>query len=174
MGMDLQPRLVGSRVTLRPLVAADLEPLWEVSRDPLIWDLHPDKTRCERSGFERFFAGALESASAFAVVDTLSGEVIGSTRFYDWNPAERQIAIGYTFLARRCWGGPWNQDMKRLLLDHAFEKVDVVWFHVAAMNLRSRRAMEKLGAVLSHQGPRPQNGVMFDFLYYRIDRPAQR
>ena len=47
-------------------------------------------------------------------------------------------------------------------------------FHVAVMNMRSRRAMEKQGAVLSHHGPRPQNGVMVDFCYYRVDHASGR
>ena len=94
----------------------------------------------------------------FAVVENASGQVIGSTRYYDWNPAEKEIAVGYTFLARRFWGGEFNREMKKLVIEHALRQVEVVWFHVAVMNMRSRRAMEKQGAVLSHHGPRPQNG----------------
>ena len=60
--------------------------------------------------------------------------------------------------------------MKRLMLDHALQVVRTVWFHVATTNLRSRRAMEKIGARLSHQGPRPAGGIIVDFCYYRIDR----
>ncbi len=126
MRFDLQPRLAGPLLTLRPLLPGDLEPLWLVSRDPLVWAQHPDQTRWDRSGFERFFEAAIEARSAFAVVDHATGEVIGSTRYYDWNPAEQEIAIGYTFLARRCWGGPWNREMKALLIDHAFRKAEVI------------------------------------------------
>ena len=172
MSFDLQPWLVGQLLTLRPLEASDFESLWEVSKDPLIWDQHPDKTRCDREGFGRFFDGAMESGAAFAVIENASGQVIGSTRYYDWNPAEKEIAVGYTFLARRFWGGEFNREMKKLVIEHALRQVEVVWFHVAVMNMRSRRAMEKQGAVLSHHGPRPQNGVMVDFCYYRIDHAS--
>lgn len=169
-GFDLQPLLVGPHLTLRPLRAGDLEPLWQVSKDPLIWALHPDKSRAQRAGFERFFEQALASGGALAVVDNADGGVIGSSRFYDWDSGAREVAIGYTFLARRYWGGDANREMKRLMIEHALQQADCIWFHVATSNLRSRRAMEKIGARLSHTGLRPVNGVPIDFCYYRIDR----
>ena len=169
-GFDLQPLLVGPGLTLRPLRPTDLEPLWQVSKDPLIWAQHPEPSRAERAGFERFFERALASGGALAVVDNADNGVIGSSRFYDWDPQAREVAIGYTFLARRYWGGAANREMKRLMIDHALRYADLVWFHVACSNLRSRRAMEKIGARLSHTGPRPVNGEPIDFCYYRIDR----
>ena len=104
MSFDLQPRLVGQLLTLRPLEASDFEALWEVSTDPLIWDQHPDKTRCDREGFGRFFDGAMESGAAFAVVENASGQVIGPT-LTTLESGRKEIAVGYTFLARRFWGG---------------------------------------------------------------------
>ena len=56
------------------------------------------------------------------------------------------------------------------MMEHAARWADRIWFHVATTNLRSRRAMEKIGARLSHQGPRPAGGIIVDFCYYRIDR----
>lgn len=170
MPFDLQPHLHGATLSLRPLQPSDREPLWAVARDPLIWEQHPDKTRSDPQGYARFFEAALASRSALTVIDNASGEVVGSTRYYDWDPRTQEVAIGYTFLARRMWGGTANREMKRLQLEHAFTAARTVWFHVAAMNARSRRAMEKLGARLSHHGQRPQNAVMTDFCYYRIDR----
>jgi RimJ/RimL family protein N-acetyltransferase len=152
------------------MTAADLEPLWQVSSDPLVWALHPEPSRAERGGFERFFASGLASGGALTVTDNASGQVIGSSRYYDWDPQRRQVAIGYTFLARAYWGGDANREMKRLMLDHAFKWADTVWFHVAASNLRSRRAMEKIGGHLAHEGQRPLQGKMIDFVYYRIDK----
>lgn len=174
MSLDLQPHLQGDLLRLRPLEPADREPLWSVARDPLLWEQHPDKTRSEPEGFALFFDAALASRSALTVIERSSGEVAGSTRFYDWDPERREVAIGYTFLARRLWGGPANAQMKRLLLGHAFGSVERVWFHVAATNLRSRRAMEKLGARVDRHGLRQQNGQMLDFCYYRIDREEWR
>jgi N-acetyltransferase len=73
--------------------------------------------------------------------------VIGCSRYTDYEPGER-VAIGSTFLARSHWGGAANAQMKRLMLRHAFTEVSEVRFTVAERNLRSRRAVEKLGAKL--------------------------
>jgi N-acetyltransferase len=168
---DYQPHLRGPTLSLRPMTAADLEPLWQVSSDPLVWDQHPEPSRATRTGFERFFASGLASGGALTVTDNASGRVIGSSRYYDWDPERREVAIGYTFLARASWGGTANPEMKRLMLEHAFRWADAVWFHVASANLRSRRAMEKIGAQLAHEGQRPVQDRMIDFVYYRIDKP---
>lgn len=170
MTFDLQPHLHGPTLSLRPLAAADLEPLWQVSSDPLIWALHPDPSRAERSGFERFFASGLNSGGSLVVTDNATGGLIGSSRYYEWDPKLREVAIGYTFLSRRYWGGQANREMKQLMLDHAFKWADRVWFHVASSNLRSRRAMEKIGGRLAHEGQRPMNGLMIDYAYYCLGK----
>ena len=172
MDFDLQPTLAGEHLTLRPLRPDDREALWSAARDPLIWELHPDQTRYHREGFELFFAGLLEEPGSLAVVHNASGRVIGVTRYYDWEPQQREVAIGYTFLTREFWGGRANREMKQLLIEHAAPHVDAIWFHVGKHNLRSRRAMEKLGAVAAFEGQRPQHGEMVDFIYYRIE-PAR-
>jgi RimJ/RimL family protein N-acetyltransferase len=101
---DSQPTLVGQSLSLRPLRAEDFELLYAVASDPLIWKQHPEPTRYQRQVFESgFFAGALGSGSAFVVTDNASGEVIGSTRYYEWNPTLKEVAIGFTFLARSYW-----------------------------------------------------------------------
>ncbi len=137
----------------------------------MIWELHPDPTRYQRPVFESFFASAVASNGAFVVLDNISGTVIGSSRYYDWNPAKREIAIGYTFLARSHWGGAANREMKTLMLDHIFKWAELVWFHVGHNNLRSRKAMAKIGGVYSHNEPVDLNGVIHDYAYYKIARP---
>jgi N-acetyltransferase len=169
MNFDFQPQLQGVRVMLRPLQAEDREALWEVARDPLIWALHPDKTRYEPDGFARFFADSLASRGALVVIDNESGQLVGSSRYYDWDPAAREVAIGYTFLARSVWGGTVNREVKKLMIRHAARWADRIWFHVAKGNLRSRSAMEKIGAIAVREGLRPVNGVEVPFIYYRID-----
>lgn len=166
-----QPVLRGPTLLLRPLVEQDREPLWEVARDPLLWALHPDKTRSDPEGFARFFQAALESRAALVVVDQRTGRIIGSSRYYDCDPAKRELAIGYTFIARDCWGGQVNREMKQLMIQHATPWADRIWFHVGKGNLRSRRAMEKIGARAAFEGKRPQNGEMIDFIYYALDIP---
>lgn len=170
---DFQPTLVGPSISLRPLRAEDLERLYAAASDPLIWEQHPEPTRYQRQVFESgFFAGALASGSAFVVTDNASGEVIGSTRYYEWNPTLKEVAIGFTFLARSHWGGAANREMKLLMLDHAFNWSKVVWFHVGSSNWRSRKAVEKIGGRLSHEDTKIiQGGVERVRAYYRIDAP---
>ncbi|MGE0762184.1 MAG: GNAT family N-acetyltransferase [Bdellovibrionales bacterium] len=145
---DLQPNLRGSLLKLEPLKPQDFESLFLVASDPLIWQLHPEPTRYQRSVFEKFFDLALQSKGALLVRDLQSNLVLGSSRFYNLNLAQKRVTIGYTFLSRSCWGGQHNADMKRLMLTHAFQYVEDALFEVGESNWRSRRAMEKIGGRL--------------------------
>src|SRR6187455_2341328 len=89
----------------------------------------------------------MESGGAFVIIDRKRRRLIGSTRFYGYNAEKSEIEIGWTFLARKYWGGRYNAEMKRLLLTHAFKFVENVVFFVGEENVRSRRAMEKVGAI---------------------------
>lgn len=139
--------LENEQVKLVPLAASDFERLYEVASDPLIWEQHPANDRYKREVFERFFHDALACHTAFIVLDKQTGQVMGSTRYYDYRQEEQSIAIGYTFLARRYWGGSYNQPIKKMLLDFAFQQVEKVYFHVGATNLRSQKAVLKTGAI---------------------------
>jgi N-acetyltransferase len=144
---DLQPILKGPLVTLRPLVPTDHDQLFAVAADPLIWEQHPDKTRSRPAGFDAFFKQALDSGGALLVQETASGRAIGSSRFHGYDEAADEVEVGWTFLARSHWGGQYNREMKRLMLDHAFRYVGRVVFLIDPANYRSQRAIEKLGAV---------------------------
>lgn len=146
MNFELQPQLSDDVIKLRPLRRDDLDELYRAASDPLIWEQHPNPNRYQRKDFDVYFQGAMESGGALLAMDGRTGEVIGCSRFYELDQAERSIAIGYTFLIRRCWGGGCNRAMKILMLDHAFKYVDIVIFHVGVNNIRSQKAMERLGA----------------------------
>ena len=147
MPFDLQPTLVGDRLELRPLRPADWGALYAAASDPLIWEQHPESDRYQPDVFRRYFDGAMESGGAFAVIDRQTGRIIGSTRYHAYDEAAGEIEIGWTFLTREFWGGACNQEMKRLMLDHAFRFVERVVFLVGPTNFRSQRAMEKIGGV---------------------------
>jgi RimJ/RimL family protein N-acetyltransferase len=147
MNFDFQPTLQNEFVHLRPLTSDDFEILYNVACDPEIWAQHPNKERYKREVFQNFFKGALESKGAFVIYNTQTGQAIGSTRFYDLDTAKSEILIGYTFLAKDHWGSTFNFAAKKLLLTHAFQYVDRVNFHIGATNIRSQRAIEKLGAI---------------------------
>src|SRR5262245_18280259 len=106
--MNLQPVLKGSRVLLRPLLETDFEDLFRTASDPLIWELHPNSDRYERHVFADYFRGAMESKGAFLILDLASNEVIGCSRYYEYAPERSEIKIGYTFIARKYWGGTYN------------------------------------------------------------------
>ena len=146
MPLDRQPTLEGELVRLRPLREADFDDLCAVASDPQLWEQHPAKDRTQPAVFRRWFEDALASGGALTVVDRRDRLVIGSSRFEGYDEAQREVEIGWTFLARSRWGGAHNGEMKRLMLRHAFGTVDAVRFRVHSRNLRSQRAVEKLGA----------------------------
>jgi N-acetyltransferase len=80
-------------------------------------------------------------------MESQCGLVIGSSRFHGYDEAAGEVEIGWTFLARSHWGGQYNREMKRLMLEHAFRYVDRVVFLIDPANYRSQRAIEKIGAV---------------------------
>jgi len=146
MAFHLQPYLKGELIELRPLKSADWEELFAVASDSLIWEQHPERDRYREDVFRIFFKEALECGGAFVVIDRKLQQIIGSTRFYGYDPEKSEIEIGWTFLARKYWGGRYNAEMKRLLLNHAFRFVENVVFFVGENNVRSQKAMEKIGA----------------------------
>jgi len=143
-GFDLQPTLQDEILILRPLKEEDLDNLYEVASDPMIWEQHPSKDRCRRDVFELFFKDGIASGGALAVIDKTTAQIIGSTRFHSVNESENAIEIGWTFLARQYWGGRYNKAMKILMVDHSFQFVDNVLFYIDENNVRSQRAVEKM------------------------------
>ena len=148
MESDLQPTLRGRLIALRPLRPDDFDALFEAASDPAIWEQHPESDRYRREVFQRFFDGAIESKGAFAVIDLQSGKIIGSSRYCDYDADRRQIEIGWTFLERAYWGGVYNGEMKSLMIEHALRFVDRVVFLVGEKNIRSQKALGKVGARL--------------------------
>ena len=146
---DLQPVLRGELLELRPLRPDDFEPLYAVASDPLIWEQHPVRDRHLVEVFREFFRTGLESGGGLVALDRRDGAIIGSSRYHGHDPIRREVEIGWTFLARQYWGGRYNGEMKRLMLEHAFGFVDRVIFVIGPQNFRSRRAVEKIGATLA-------------------------
>jgi RimJ/RimL family protein N-acetyltransferase len=169
MPFDLQPCLKGSLLELWPLCAADFHDLYAVAADPLIWEQHPSKNRSQEEVFKVFFRESLESGGALIAIDRKDGRVIGSSRFHGHDEAKSEVEIGWTFLPRSHWGGIYNGEMKRLMLGHAFRFVSSVIFLVGPHNVRSQRAVERIGGVRS--GWR-RDGSGRDSLVYRIEAAA--
>ena len=134
--------------SLEQTTSTDFDPLYEVASNTLIWEQHPEKDRWKRPVFSAFFQGAMENdLGCFTIRDKSAGIVIGSTRFYSHDAAGEAVRLGYTFLCPTYWGSSANQEIKEVLLEYAFTIVENVYFDIGKENFRSRKAVEKLGAV---------------------------
>ena len=175
MPFDLQPRLEGELLCLRPLRPEDFDDLYRVASDPLIWEQHPSPDRYQEAVFQEFFREALESGGALIAMDSEDGRVIGSSRFHGYDGDRSEIEIGWTFLARSYWGGAYNREMKQLMLRHAFRFVKSVVFLVGPQNVRSQKAMEKIGGV--RMGSRADSNGRVSLVYQitaSVDGAASR
>jgi RimJ/RimL family protein N-acetyltransferase len=163
MAFDLQPKLKGELLELRPLRPGDFQDLYAVASDPLIWEQHPASDRYQGKVFKRFFREALESGGALVAIDCKNAQIIGSSRFHGYNEEKNEVEIGWTFLARSHWGGIYNREMKQLMLRHAHQFVKSVIFVVGTQNFRSQRAVEKIGGI--RVGSRPDAAGRESFVY---------
>lgn len=169
VSFEFQPTLIGPRLTVRPMTGEDWDETFSAASDPKIWALHPDPSRYLEPAFRGYFDGGLASGSAFVFIDNKSGAIVGSSRYNGFDPVAGEIEIGWTFLTRAYWGGSYNAEVKRLMLEHAFKFVDTVVFWVGSHNLRSRRAMEKIGGALREGNwSRPFNGREDPYVVYEM------
>lgn len=170
--MDRQPTLEGERLLLRPLQPDDWDALWAIASDRELWAVHPANDRWQEPVFREFFADALAQRGALAIVDKISGRVIGSSRFQEYDPANGgSVEIGWTFLARELWGSGLNAELKRLMLAHALASVERAVFVVGEGNVVSRRAMTKIGGRLTGETRvKIRAGKPLDHVIFEIDR----
>lgn len=146
-------RLDGRWVRLEPLRWEDLPGLCSSGQDESLWTWFPQDHRGPE-GMHRFVATALAEqeagrALAFTCRDARNGAIIGSTRFAALAPEHRRTEIGWTWYAPASQRTPVNTETKFLLLRHAFETLGLirVEFKTDALNLRSRAALQRIGAI---------------------------
>lgn len=147
MNFNLQPILVNDLVVLKPLRREDFEELLKAASDPLIWEQHQNKDRHTKEAFNQFFDEACESKGALVIHDQKSDKIIGSSRFRIIDESRGVVEIGWSFLGREYWGGRYNQEFKKLMVNYALQSFKTVIFYVNSQNFRSQRALEKLGAL---------------------------
>jgi RimJ/RimL family protein N-acetyltransferase len=172
--MDRQPILEGERLLLRPLKESDWGALYAVAADRELWAVHPSHDRWQEPVFREFFADALAQGGALAVVGKDTGDIIGSSRFQDYDPADGgSVEIGWTFIARRFWGTGLNAEMKRLMLAHAFRYVERALFRVGTDNVISRKAMTHIGGRLTGETWIEERvGRSTEHVLFEIDRES--
>jgi RimJ/RimL family protein N-acetyltransferase len=173
------PILEGRHVRLEPLEARHAAGLFAVGRDASIWEwlaLNPFVTQDDTA---RYIDEALATASGgaeipFAVIERASGAVAGTTRYLEIRPLDRALEIGWTWYGVPYQRTALNTEAKLLLLTHAFDVwgAQRVQFKTDAKNLRSRRAIERLGAkpegILRRHSIVRKNGNRRDSAYYSI------
>ena len=153
-----QPTLSGTLLELRPLRRDDFAALYAAASDPRIWEQHPVKDRHREEVFRPYFEALLESREAVVALDRATGAIVGMSRFHGYDAQRSEVEIGWTFLVRSHWGGTYNRELKDLMLRHAFRFVGTVVFLVSPENVRSQRAVEKIGGAASARGRRPTVG----------------
>lgn len=146
MHFDLEHHFENDLLTATPLREEDFDGLYEAASDPAVWENHPNKDRYQLSVFKNFFKGAMQSGGAFAIRDKSTDQIIGSTRFYDYDEKEKSVLIGYTFYAKKYWGKNYNLSLKKMMIEYALQFVDKVIFHIGAVNIPSQKSIVKLGA----------------------------
>lgn len=119
----------------------------EVASNPLVWKQHLNHNRYQKEIFRTYFQGAVQSKSAFLILNSQNNNVVGCSRFYDLNLENISIKIGYTFIGIDFWGREFNKNIKKLMIEHVFKNLDKVNFDVGAKNIRSQNAMAKIGAI---------------------------
>lgn len=162
--------LENEQFKLVPIKSTDFDKLFMAASDPLIWEQHPASDRYKISVFQQYFEDALNSKMAFIIVDKTDDSVIGSTRYYNYDVQSNSVAIGYTFIARKYWGGIANRSIKKLLLDYAFRSVNQVFFHIGVNNIRSQKAVEKIGATRVRELDFESNGKLLPYVEYVIQK----
>ncbi len=154
-------------VTATALTQTDFEDLYRAASDPFIWEQHPNKNRWRREVFENYFEGAISSGGAFLVRDVQTDEVIGSSRYSDYDQETNTVSIGYTFFIKSHWGKGYNYALKQLMLDHIFQFVDTVTFYIGAVNKRSQISIERFGAIKIGEEEKAYYGepLKMDYVY---------
>jgi RimJ/RimL family protein N-acetyltransferase len=171
--------LEGRHVCLRPLSSSDTEALVEAANDGELWNSTVTVVPT-RATIESYIAAALAAQARgtelpFVIVRTSSGRIVGTTRYYNIEPAHRRVEIGYTWLAASAQRTSVNTEAKLLLLGHAFEILQAVrvGFVTDVLNQQSRTAILRLGAkqegILRNHMIMP-NGRQRDSVYFSIIR----
>jgi N-acetyltransferase len=181
MNIDLS-KLSGKYLYLSFLSPDDREFIRPLAKDGRIWEFNKmlpvDDSFNDR--FDMYFDRALDpdlfnGQHTFLIRKTSDDAIIGMTRLYEVSASDQSATIGYTWYIPSVWGKVYNKECKLLLLQYIFEelKFNRAEFRVAHENLRSQKAVEKIGGVkegiLRKHGFRPDGSVRHTVIYSIID-----
>jgi RimJ/RimL family protein N-acetyltransferase len=151
MYLDVRPvRLEGELIALEPLAQSHAQGLYNRGRESADWAYMPRGCFVDQADTRQWIDEALATPDQlpFAIVEQGKQKVAGSTRFLNIRPEHRSLEIGWTWLGQEWQRTGVNTEAKWLLLRHAFERLGCrrVEFKTDARNLRSQRALERIGA----------------------------
>ena len=160
---------------LEPLGMQHLDGLKAAASDGSLWELRVTSVP-EPQDTAQYIQGALDGQTAghmlpFAVIEAVSGQVIGSTRYHDIIAAVARLEIGYTWYAKRFQRTHINTACKLLLMTHAFDTLGagVVGWRTDNFNFASQRAIARLGAkldgIIRHNALRRDGTVRDTYMY---------
>ncbi|MGP9800773.1 GNAT family N-acetyltransferase [Rheinheimera sp. NSM] len=171
-----QQELVGRFVTLEPLADSHIKPLQKAVADGepgKLWFAHVPAVNQMADYVAEAIAAAAHGDVPYAVRSTATGEIVGTTRYYNVDAPNRRALIGYTWYADCAKRTPVNTECKLLLLAHLFEQLNAIAaeFRTHYFNRASRAAIERLGAkqdgiLRNHQIM--ENGSYRDTVVYSI------
>ena len=149
----VEPTTLSARgITLVPLDASHEAGLRAAAADGALWNIRVTSVP-EPEQTLKYIEDALQMRAdgnrfAFAVTNTASGEVLGTTSYHDIIPAVKRVEIGYTWYAKRVQRSHVNTTCKLLMLQHAFDTLacNVVGWRTDNFNFASQAAIERLGA----------------------------
>lgn len=167
----IQQPLKTIHFTLRQLELIDYDDLYKAAADRSIWEQHPVKDRHTVEGFANYWRIIYSMPGSLAIIDNKNNELVGTSSFYEYDQSKKEVTIGYTFLKKDYWGGSFNFEIKRVMINFAFRYVDKVNFYVGSENIRSRTALKKIGAVKikEFEKENPHGGIVINVVY-QIDQ----
>ncbi|MGY0232431.1 bifunctional pyridoxamine 5'-phosphate oxidase family protein/GNAT family N-acetyltransferase [Longispora urticae] len=165
--------MTGTRLRLEALHPGHAADLFEAGADPEVWPWlsTPQPNTVEEMAAIIDGAIADQERVAWAQIDLATGKAVGTTSYYQVDPRNRAVAIGYTWLGKPWWRRGFNAESKRLMLSRAFDELGAlkVTWHTDNRNTRSQQAIERLGAklegVIRHHRVRP-DGTLRDTYWY--------
>lgn len=147
-----KPYLENNQIILRQTIVEDFDDLYAQGCIKKIWDQHSEKTRYKKGEFKKYLLTGLKNdLGCFTIIEKKTDKIIGSTRYYDLDKSNLFVRIGFTFIGYKYWGTGINFNIKKLMIDFAFEHVKIISFMIYNQNFRSQSAVIKLGCFFSNE-----------------------
>ena len=182
MDIDIS-KLSGAHVYLKELQEENIPAIKVLAKDERIWEFTKTLliTETYDQQFEQYISLALNPngdgmfgvglQKTFVIYRSIDNAIIGMSRYYGLSEKHKRLDIGYTWYIPEVWKKVYNKECKLLLLQYAFEvlKFNRVGFHVAHINIRSQKAVEKIGGiregVLRNHSYQPDGSVRSTVLF---------